>query len=952
MSHLMIKSDAWIFFMRIISLILLLFLSNQVFAQELDISELCNEITPQEKAIAKINGFDVDEICSKQSSSSDSMQQIAASSPVKITPRETISSSGDQTVSNALTPVPVSGISTQDSPKSLLPFGYDLLAGSPETFAPIMNVPVDPEYLLGPGDGINILLYGKTNGSFSLEIDRDGFLNIPDIGPVAISGLNFKEAKQILRIRIANQIIGTSASITMGNLRSMQVFILGESYRPGAYTISSLSTVTHALLASGGITDIGSLRNIQVLRNERKVANLDLYDLLLKGDRTNDVRLQAGDVIFIPTAKEMVSISGQVLRPAIYEIKNENTIEDLISMAGGLSPKSYPKVSTLDRIREDGFLTILDLDLTQKASKEKLLRAGDHLKISAIKEIRRDVLTLSGELYYPSNYKWKEGLKVSDLIDKIQDFPPRFDSDFSVIIRSTFPDLYTEVIKIDLNEIIANPKSNENILLEPGDDLKIFSLDSDRALFLSEAVSRIIDQTQYPELPAVVSISGPLKSSGMYPLMENMTLKDLFDFSGGFTQGFVNFDYALMTRVNKLNGFKTIEKIDLREALNPATSRNYKLLPNDDIYIFSLNESPNNRLENVLNDLASSTTSGKPAEVAYINGSIKFPGTYPLTESGITISELIKAAGGLVEQSYTLKAELSSLDFSNPEKVSVKNSIIDIKEVLESGRGDVKLKPYDNLAIKNIPEFSDRKYVSIYGEVKFPGAYVVSDGEKLSSIIKRAGGLTDLADENASIFTRENLRIAELEQIRELTARLNDQLSNEQLVDINSGEGVSDSSDRIQREAIESLNYSNPIGRLVIPLGRIIDNKEDILVEDGDVLYLPSKRTEVTIIGEVYRPGSHMWSERNNLNDYLEKAGGRNDQADNRGIYIVRASGEVVVPSKYLFRTSVKIMPGDTIVVPIDLDETEIRGIPLMATISRIIYELAIGAAAVKSFEN
>ena len=197
------------------------------------------------------------------------------------------------------------------------------------------------------------------------------------------------------------------------------------------------------------------------------------------------------------------------------------------------------------------------------------------------------------------------------------------------------------------------------------------------------------------------------------------------------------------------------------------------------------------------------------------------------------------------------------------------------------------------------------------------------------------------------------MRIAERDQINELTGRLEDQIANQQLVDINSGRTVDDQAYDIQKEAVDRLNYSNPIGRLVINLPNILDRSDELILQDQDVLYIPTVRNEVTIIGEVYRPGSHLWSKKVSLRGFLEKAGGINDQADFKGIYIVRASGEVVVPNKGFFNIGNKnVLPGDTIVVPIDLSESEIDGIPLMATISRIIYELAIGAAAVKSFEN
>ncbi len=938
---------------RTIVILLLAFMHNLAFSQELEINNLCKQISPQDRQLAKINGIDIDKICSAQQESIDDTNEItAASSPIKISPRETISSKGDSTVSTVLTPVAVSGTKAENNPKALSPYGYDLLAGSPDTFAPILNVPVDPEYLLGPGDGINIMLFGKTNASFSLEIDRDGFLNIPEIGPVAISGLNFKEAKQMLTIRIANQIIGTNSSITMGNLRSMQVFVLGESFRPGAYTISSLSTVTHALLASGGITDIGSLRNIKVIRNDKEVALLDLYDLLLKGERSGDIRLQAGDVIFIPTAKNLVSISGQVLRPAIYEIKDNTSISDLLEMAGGMGPKSYKRIANLDRVRSDGFITVLDLDLTNESNLSMKLKAGDHLKINSIKEIKRDIVTLSGEVYYPTNLKWKEGMKISDILKTIETFPPRFDKNFAVLIRNELPDLNTEVIRVSLSEVMSGNNSAEDLYLEPGDDLKLFSFDSDRALFLSEAVANIIDQTQYPNLPEVITITGPVKSSGTYPLLDGMTLLDLIEFSGDFSPGFMNYDFALVASTSPFDGKKTIDKFNLKDVLM-GKSENFLLSANDEIYLFGLNEDPSQRLQQLYSELKNSTSYDEPARLVYVNGSIKYAGTYPLTKSGLTVSELIKAAGGLIEDSYSITAELSSLDFSNPEKVNVFNKQIDISAILRGEADDIKLSPYDNLNIKQVPDFNDRKYVSIYGEVKFPGVYVIEENEDLLSVIKRAGGLAVTADKNASIFTRERLRIAERDQINELTGRLEDQIANQQLVDINSGRTVNDQTFDIQKEAVDRLNYSNPIGRLVINLPNILDRSDELILQDQDVLYIPTVRNEVTIIGEVYRPGSHLWSKKVSLRGFLEKAGGINEQADFKGIYIVRASGEVVVPNKGFFNIGNKnVLPGDTIVVPIDLSESEIDGIPLMATISRIIYELAIGAAAVKSFEN
>ena len=297
---------------------------------------------------------------------------------------------------------------------------------------------------------------------------------------------------------------------------------------------------------------------------------------------------------------------------------------------------------------------------------------------------------------------------------------PRFDKNFAVLIRNELPDLNTEVIRVNLSEVMSGNNSAEDLYLEPGDDLKLFSFDSDRALFLSEAVANIIDQTQYPNLPKVITISGPVKSSGTYPLLEGMTLLDLIEFSGDFSPGFVNYDFALVASTSPFDGKKTIDKFNLKDVLK-GKSENFLLSANDEIYLFGLNEDPSQRLQQLYSELKNSTSYDEPARLVYVNGSIKYAGTYPLTKSGLTVSELIKAAGGLIEDSYSITAELSSLDFSNPEKVNVFNKQIDISAILRGEADDIKLRPYDNLNIKQVPDFNDRKYVSIYGRSEISG---------------------------------------------------------------------------------------------------------------------------------------------------------------------------------------------------------------------------------------
>ena len=246
-----------------------------------DALALCKDLSPTNRAMAKSAGYDVDAICSGLSQMTAPAPAAAQAKSEAITPRPI---AAQETIADQVVPTAVVGVTAPKPPRSLKPFGYDLFAGTPNTFAPVTNVPVSPDYLLGPGDMLQVMFYGKTNASFSLEINRDGTVNFPELGPVGLAGLTFQEAKDMLQTRIAAQMIGVQASISMGQLRSMQIFVLGEAFKPGAYTVSSLSTITHALFVSGGVSNIASLRNIQLRRAGKVIASLDLYDLLLRGD--------------------------------------------------------------------------------------------------------------------------------------------------------------------------------------------------------------------------------------------------------------------------------------------------------------------------------------------------------------------------------------------------------------------------------------------------------------------------------------------------------------------------------------------------------------------------------------------------------------------------------------------------------------------------------------------
>jgi protein involved in polysaccharide export with SLBB domain len=315
---------------------------------------------------------------------------------------------------------------------ALEPFGYLLFKGVPVTFAPATDIPVPADYVVGPGDEVRVQLFGSVDENYSLVVNRDGSVNFPDIGPVDVAGLSFADMREVLQARVAEQMIGVRASITLGELRSIRVFVLGDVNRPGSFTVSSLSTMTNALFVSGGVHPIGSLRNVQLKRKGKVVGRLDLYDLMLRGDNSNDARLQPGDVIFIPPIGSTVAIGGSVRRPAIYELRQEKTLGEVIELAGGFLPTAYPGEVRVERINDDRRRSVLVVDLASAQGRATRVMNGDVVQIdSVLSEIDSSVV-LSGHVQRPGAFQWYQGMRLTDVLPSIAHLRPRADSHYLV----------------------------------------------------------------------------------------------------------------------------------------------------------------------------------------------------------------------------------------------------------------------------------------------------------------------------------------------------------------------------------------------------------------------------------------------------------------------------------------------------------------------------------------
>jgi polysaccharide biosynthesis/export protein len=299
--------------------------------------------------------------------------------------------------------------------RSLPLFGHNLFYGTPSTFAPVDRVPVTPDYVLGPGDEIVIRAWGQVDIDYRTTVDRNGAIHIPQIGTLNVGGLRYQDLHGFIRSHISRIFRNFELSVMLGQLRSIQLFIVGQAKRPGAYTVSSLSTLVNALFASGGPSTKGSMRRIQLKRGNDVVTEFDLYDLLIRGDKSKDARLQPGDVIYIPPIGDLVAISGSVNEPAVYELKGASSLGDLIQLAGGLATTAEGQKATVERIADRRARRVAEFSL-DNAGLSRPIHDGDLVQIRALSPRFENAVTLRGAVAVAGRYPWREGLRVRDVI--------------------------------------------------------------------------------------------------------------------------------------------------------------------------------------------------------------------------------------------------------------------------------------------------------------------------------------------------------------------------------------------------------------------------------------------------------------------------------------------------------------------------------------------------------
>ena len=637
----------------------------------------------------------------------------------------------------------------QPSFSNLKPFGYDTFK-TPSTYAPLDNVPVSDNYIIGPGDVLHITFLGGTSQEYDVKVDRNGRISSPDLGVIYVAGLTFKQLKERLNKGLST---GTTAVISFSKIKTVRVYVTGDAISPGSYTVSGLSTVINALFVAGGPSLSGSMRDIQLKRSGRVVSHIDLYQFLLNGSSKNDRYLMSGDVIFIPPVKNIVAVAGNVRRPAIYELKNKETLDDLVKFAGGFTASADRTNISIKRF--DGKNGRIAIDVKGDENLSKIaLKDGDVVKIYPLYRNDKNLITLKGYIATPRTFEYKKGMRISDLIKPDMLLPDTY-LKYATLKRKKYPeDTYT-ILPINLGKAIFSNKGGENDLFLQKEDIII-----------------LYSKYEMQDIPPIF-VMGEVRNGGKFDYVEGMTILDAINLAGGLTE---TANRKIIEYVTLEIGFDKVvnlcvKQLDFQKILkNPNDYNiNIKLHPFDKIYIRRVADFNENR-------------------TITLSGEIKYPGAY-FAKKDDRLYDVLKRAGGFTKNAYTRGAYFTRVSIQKLQKKRLDNLIDALennlnqiiakstehpelakyipfyKEKIEKMR---KMKPDGRLVIK-LPRTLDElksspyniriedgdtlyipkksEYVAVMGEVYNPNVFVYdAKKNKVKDYLKKTGGATRKGD--------------------------------------------------------------------------------------------------------------------------------------------------------------------------------------------------------------
>lgn len=788
-------------------------------------------------------------------------------------------------------------------------YGAKLFLQSPSTFAPVDQVPVTSNYVIGPGDQLLVRVWGQMNFNAEVMVDREGMVYIPHVGAIHVAGLPYSDVQQQVRQAIARIYKNFDVSVNLGQLHPIRIFVTGQARYPGSYTVSSLSTLVSAVFATGGPSPEGSLRHILLRRDGKTFADFDMYDLLVSGDKSHDVPLLPGDVIFIPPVGPQVAVYGSVRSPAIYELRDRTestTLGDVLADAGGLSNVASLAHASVERIDADRQRRTLDVAL-DSAGRNTPMHDGDLVRVLPISPSFEQTVILRGNVADPGRFAWHPGMKLSELL-------PNSDA---LLTR----DYWQKRNQLGLPSPAFAPDYAQRFTAyrraqaESQRQYYLYLQRDQEKKFYDQQQAQSAQQSQTGAAPAAPASGAAGAQASPSDLNAQATASN-----------------------NLAYGNNTPELAPPDEQM-PGTV-------------------PDRPMEQPQTQLPRNNVIG--------GGSLA-------DEQRIARTENTAAARYLNDVSLMApEIDWSYAVIERIDPVTLKTKLIpfDLGKLVRDHdpSQDLPLEPHDVVTIFSqadirVPQSEQTKLVRVEGEVAHAGVYSAEPGETLRQLVARAGGLTPDAYLFGAELTRESTRIVQQQRLDDYVTQL--ELATDR-AGAASASGAITPLDQAANSAsiaatqllVNRLRQLRASGRVVLqltPNAAGVDNLPNITLEDGDRFIVPPRPSSVNVVGAVYEQSSFLFDPHRRVYGYLKEAGGTNRDADKDHAFVIRADGSVL--SRASAKTfwgnefdQAQIHPGDTIVVP----EKTYRGNSLrtLLNFSQLFSSIALGAGALAVITN
>jgi protein involved in polysaccharide export with SLBB domain len=735
-------------------------------------------------------------------------------------------------------------------------FGQNLFENVPSTFAPLEYVPVTPDYLVGPGDELLIRGWGQIDiTNYHATVDRNGSIYLPTVGTISVAGIRYDHLTDYLKSAIGRYYKSFDLDVTLGRLRSIQVFVVGQVKRPGSYTVSSLSTLVNTLFASGGPSKRGSMRQIQLKRAGQVVSTFDLYDLITKGDKSKDARLMPGDVIYVPPVGRLVALAGSVNVPAVFELKDHDTLGDAIGYAGGLTSTAAGQQAIIERIDARQVRQADQFPLTAEGL-NRALQDGDIVRFLHVTQRFENAVTLRGSVAVPGRYPWRDGMRVKDLI------PNR---EFLV------PEEYWK---------------RQNLLaIFPGNN--------------SFQTQEQMEQAGAAEGEQQFQSQNPALATGVNP----------------------NFNAQIGTQANNLQNYPP--GLNAPGEIGPTAQSQY-----------------NQMLQ-----------TGQPVQPGVL-GDRNLAERVGRTEAQRIKQEALK--NQIKRSTAEINWEYAVIQRLDPNNLTSILLPFNLGKAIEGDAAENKpLQPGDVITIfsqadMQVPIAQQSKFVRFEGEFKSAGIYQVEPGETLRHLLTRVGGFTQQAYLFGSEFTRESVREDQQRHLDEYVNGLQRTVESTPVVSPEDQVRIA-----AQRQFVERLRSLRSTGRIVLEVKPTADNLSDfpdMVLEDGDRMFIPFRPATVNVMGSVYNSNSFIYKAGKTVADYIRLSGGVTREGDRKRAFVIRANGATVSNQQHTTLlvnnfNSLRLMPGDTIVIPEKLNRGAVlRG---LKDWSQLFQQFALGAAGI-----